>query len=68
MGFFSFFFFFLRNLLGFYVAFSLPLSSKVNLKVEYRDWHEAVLFGAISNMLASKTNDHFPTLLKVRSD
>lgn len=66
MGSFSFVFFFvLRNLLGFYVAFSLPLS-KVNLKVEYRDWHEAVLFGAISNMLASKTNDHFPTLLKVR--
>lgn len=27
--------------------------SKVHLKVEYRDWHAAVLFGAISNMLAS---------------
>lgn len=27
--------------------------SKVHLKVKYRDWHTAVLFGAISNMLAS---------------
>lgn len=45
--------------------------SKVHLKVEYRDWHAAVLFGAISNMLASlkkkkRATDHFPTLLKVQ--
>lgn len=47
------------------------------MKVKYRDWHTAVLFGAISNMLASlkrkkekekknKTKtDHFPTFFKV---
>lgn len=55
-------FFFFANVLkpvGFifnfalFFMFSFTSLSKVHLKVEYRDWHAAVLFGAISNMLAS---------------
>lgn len=51
----------------FLCCFLFTSLSKVHLKVEYRDWHTAVLFGAISNMLASLTKkkkhakDHFST-------
>lgn len=70
-------FFFFANVLktcGIYLFFNLALFiffflcgflftslSKVHLKVEYRDRHSSVLFGAISNMLASlrkKQNKH----------
>lgn len=52
-----------------FFMFSFTSLSKVHLKVEYRDWHAAVLFGAISNMLASlkkSATDHFPTLFESR--
>lgn len=52
--------FFNLALLIFLCGFLFTSLSKVHLKVEYRDRHSSVLFGAISNMLASlrkkKTN------------